>query len=319
MLLTKTKRRVLFWISVLLFLLIAPPAILYSLGYGLGRGFEIQKTGGVFIRASQIADVYVEKKHKKTSLISNGALIKNLVPGSYAVRVTKENFWDWQKTLGVMSEHVTSRSALLVPLNIDGKALGTSTPFVEPGRRPAFTGVKKFWALPKSGDFLILGEDGNFYKNKDLPAGKAGKFDFEDWPKASSTLRQIFKTQKNIVFGQTEEKILFWDEHNVYAFWIGDLNKMPEWWFEKLQIDSGLVFLHVYFSPNKIRGVAEYPGWPDYLLVEMQNGIFALEMDSTGGQNIFPIYKGKEPHIVAVTKNVLTILDDKNYTEIELP
>ena len=310
MLLTKTKRRVLFWVSILLFLLIAPPAILYSFGYGLGRGFKIQKTGGVFIHASQIADVYIGKKYKKTSLITNGALIKNLVPGAYTVRVTKENFWDWQKTLGVLSEHVTSRDALLVPLNIEGKNLGTTTPILE-SKRPTLTGVKTFWAINEN-DFLILGEDGNFYKNKE-------KFDFETWPSASSTLRQIFKTQKNIFFSQNEEKIFFWDEHNVYTFWIEDLDKMPEWWFEKLRIDSGLTFLHVYFSPNRVRGVAEYPGWPNYLLVEMQNGIFALEMDSTGGQNIFPIYKGKEPDIIAVTKNILIILDDKNYTEIELP
>ena len=77
--LTKTKRRVLFYLATLIFVLLSAPVILYSLGYGIGSDFKLHKTGGIFIKASGAgANVTVDKKNKSTSLLANSALIKNL-------------------------------------------------------------------------------------------------------------------------------------------------------------------------------------------------------------------------------------------------
>ena len=51
--LTKTKRRVLFYLAILVFLLLLFPVILYSFGYGIGSDFKLHKTGGVFIKVSE--------------------------------------------------------------------------------------------------------------------------------------------------------------------------------------------------------------------------------------------------------------------------
>ena len=61
--LTKRKRRALFYASIAIFAIVLFPIILYSLGYGITGDFQIKKTGGIYIEASESgADVFVEGK-----------------------------------------------------------------------------------------------------------------------------------------------------------------------------------------------------------------------------------------------------------------
>lgn len=312
--LTKTKRRVLFYLAIFIFLLLSAPVIFYSLGYGIGSDFKLHKTGGIFIKASESgAVVAVNKKNKNTSLLANSALIKNLLSGAYQTTVEKDNFWKWSKTLAVLPEMVTERNVLLVPKNAEIKILGTTTPALGI-QKPKFPGVKKFWAIPKTDDFLILGDDGKFYKNKDMPAGKAGPFDvIGQWGNAALN---ILKSKKNSLFDENFSRIIYWDEENIDSYWISDLNKIPEW--EKNSITNPERGLHI-LSASPIKEVKFYPGWPDYLLIASGNSIYVAEMERAGGQNIFPIYKGREPKIIRVDVGKLILLDDKNYIEIALP
>src|SRR3989344_9612628 len=127
--LTKTKRRVLFYLAILVFLLLLFPVILYSFGYGIGSDFKLHKTGGVFIKASEAgAVVTIGKKNKNTSLLTNSVLIKNLLPGAHQTTVEKDGFWKWTKTLMILPEMVEERNVLLAPKNAEIKILGTTTP-----------------------------------------------------------------------------------------------------------------------------------------------------------------------------------------------
>lgn len=299
--LTKTKRRVLFYLAILIFLLLLFPVILYSLGYGIGSDFRLHKTGGVFIKASESgASVIIDKKNKNTSLLANSALIKNLLPGAHQTTVEKDGFWKWTKTLMILPEMVAERNVLLVPKNAEIKILGTTTPVSEI-KKPNFQSVKKFWAIPKTDDFLILGDDGDFYKNKDV---------FDVIGQWGTTTLNILKSKKNSFFDENFSRIIYWDEENIDAYWIANSDKMPEW--EK-KLD-----LHI-LSASPIRDVKFYPGWPDYLLVASGDSIYVVEMERAGGQNIFPIYKGKTPKIISVESGLLILLDGKNYIEVVLP
>ena len=305
--LTKTKRRVLFYLAIFIFLLLVAPVILYSLGYGIGSDFKLHKTGGVFIKASEAgALAAVDKKNKNTSLLANSALIKNLLPGKYQVSVEKDGFWKWSKIIAVLPEMVAERDVLLVPKKAEIKILGTTTPALEI-KNPKFPGVKKFWIIPKTNDFLILGEDGKFYKNKEL-------FDvIGQW--GTSTFN-ILKNKKNSFFDENFARIIYWDEENIDSYWISDLDKMPEW--EKSSETNPERSLHI-LSASPIRDVGFYPDWTDYLLVASGDSIYVVEMERAGGQNIFPIYKGKAPKVISVDSGRLILLDDKNYLEVTLP
>ena len=304
--LTKTKRRVLFYLAILVFLLLLFPVILYSFGYGIGSDFKLHKTGGVFIKASEAgAVVTIGKKNKNTSLLTNSVLIKNLLPGAHQTTVEKDGFWKWTKTLMILPEMVEERNVLLAPKNAEIKILGTTTPALKI-KKPIFPGVKRFWVIPKTDDFLILGDDGGFYKNKD-------SFDvIGQW---GTTTFNILKSKKNSFFDENFARMIYWDEENIDSYWISDLDKMPEW--ERTSITNPKRGLRI-LSASPIRDVRFYPGWPDYLLVASGDSIYVVEMERAGGQNIFPIYKGREPKIVAIEKNILTVLDEKKYIEIAL-
>ena len=333
--LTRQKRRVLFYISISAFAVLLVPVLLYSLGYGITDGFKISKTGGVFIQSSVSgAKISDGSKIKYTSLLGYSALIKNLLPGSYKVTVENDGYWTWEKTLQVSAETVTSRNALLIPKNPAGQNLGTSSPETNT-KKPPFQGIKKYWQL-SSGDFLILGDDKKFYINKDLPAGKAGPLGAGSF---SEEVLALLTKSKNTAFIDGDQRIVFWENRNIDSVWVGKENRRPEW-----QTNNEI---KIFTSPpgTSVRQVFEYPGWPDYLLISTQNGVFALEMDSSGGpaspspprfplrlgeasgeagaslggQNIFPLYKGKMPEIISIESGKLIIKDDDNFVELEIP
>lgn len=296
--LTTKKRKILFWISALFFVALLVPVFLFSFGYGIGPGLKIQRTGGIAITAS-ISNASVSTgtfRKKKTSILTKNAIIKNLVPGKYKIEVTKEGFWKWKKDLAVASEKVTQREALLVPLETKGEILGTSTPVVKKPNLPP--SVKKFWELPKSEEYLILGEDKNFYRNKK-----------PETTLATSTL-EILKKYKNSFFSENENEIIVWDQKKVELFWIGEPDKMPIWRNE---------VKYFSFGPEKeIKDVKNYPQKPDYLIIQTENGVFALEKEGPKN-NIAPLYKGKNPKIFSIEENFLILFDDGYYIKIELP
>lgn len=120
--LDKTTRRKIFYAMVLLFGLVAPLALLYSRGYVFdlnSRG--LVATGGLFVKTTQAgARVYVDADFsKETSFISHGALVVNLLPRRYTIRVEKDGARPWQKVARVSDQEVVEfRNVFLPPATI---------------------------------------------------------------------------------------------------------------------------------------------------------------------------------------------------------
>ncbi len=326
--LTRKKRKILFWLSIIAFFILIGPVLIYSSGFRLGPDWNLVKTGGVFIRASKSrALVNVEGAKKHTSMLTRSALIKNVSPGVHRVTVSLDGYYDWKKTLEVSPEMVTSREALLVPMEPNGEMLGTTSPkilespFLKKGviysyidaekTKSLYSGVKKFWYF--EGDFLILGEDGNFYKRGEpftIP---------ESWGEKA---KNILTGKKTSFIRKDSNRIIYWDDSGIDSYWISDIDRMPQWENPKALQEGVDRYRHIYSTDSGVRGVAEYPEHQDYLLAEISNGIYILEMDASGGQNIFPLYFGKEPTIIHVPNSFgkeLIIKDDVNYIGLELP
>lgn len=121
---TLRKRRILFVILFLVFLILSPAIIFYSLGYKLDiKTFTLQKTGGIFVDINydthriNINDK-IRKDVSRSAFFPQGTLIPNLMPKPYKVEIIKEEFELWQKYLEVKSGLVTEiKNVFLMPKN----------------------------------------------------------------------------------------------------------------------------------------------------------------------------------------------------------
>jgi len=123
----KRSRLILLILCAVLFFFIAPLALFYSQGYRFD--FDEKKfveTGGLYIKVSNTpAEIYLDGKFiRKTGLLSNSILIKNLLPKKHNIEIKKEGFWSWQKTLEIEEKKVTKiENVLLIKKDISFKPL----------------------------------------------------------------------------------------------------------------------------------------------------------------------------------------------------
>lgn len=101
----KIHRQILSWIAVGVFVIVAPVLVLYSMGYRYDfKKLEFTKVGMLVIESQpESVDVFFNNK-----FVDNGAPFKvsSLTPGNYKIRVEKQGFFTWKKTLKVLSSKV---------------------------------------------------------------------------------------------------------------------------------------------------------------------------------------------------------------------
>lgn|GEM_PF-6284730 len=104
-------RKSIFIAFLALFCLAVPPLVYYAMGYR----FDFNQKKITFVGAISIdtapkgATVFLNGAPAKESanLLSSQIFIKNLIPQSYQIRVEKEGYWPWEKTLVVPPRNVT--------------------------------------------------------------------------------------------------------------------------------------------------------------------------------------------------------------------
>lgn len=110
------RRKILYSVFILIFLIVTPLTWMYAAGYKIGSGFSVQKTGILVIETEPSGgkiilndkpiygffDVFNRDNYKRTP-----ARISNLLPGEYDVRVEMDGYWPWQKKLSIKSSETT--------------------------------------------------------------------------------------------------------------------------------------------------------------------------------------------------------------------
>ncbi|MBI1984922.1 MAG: PEGA domain-containing protein [Candidatus Wildermuthbacteria bacterium] len=176
---TKRSRTILFLALTAFFLLGTPSVILYSQGYRIDWNSKIiAQTGGLYIKATPgRADIYINNEFvKRTDFIFNSTLLGNLLPKSYSVRIEKEGFEPWTKTLAIQPKQVTQvKNVILFPEERTFKSV--------------FQNVSQFWPSPEGGKLIL---------QKTFPDNS---WDLVLWEPAQNQERTIAK-------GKAEEGIL---------------------------------------------------------------------------------------------------------------
>ncbi|MBI2642316.1 MAG: PEGA domain-containing protein [Candidatus Wildermuthbacteria bacterium] len=124
---TKRQRTLLFLFAAFLFLLATPSVILYSQGWRVDWDEKtVTHTGGIYLRAvPSRASIYLDGEFvKRTDLFFDSSLITNLLPGYYDVRIEKEGYIPWAKTLPVEKAQVAeAKYVVLFPENLQFQTL----------------------------------------------------------------------------------------------------------------------------------------------------------------------------------------------------
>lgn len=109
---TRKTRRFIFYIFLFFFIIFASIIILYAQGYS----FDWQKkspiiTGAFYLKSyPKDADIYIDNEYKgKTN-----RYIKRLFPEEYDIRISKPNYYSWQKTLEINPKLVTEAKNILL-------------------------------------------------------------------------------------------------------------------------------------------------------------------------------------------------------------
>lgn len=116
----QNKRSFLFSLLLLFFFAAAPLLAAFALGYTIDfTHARIEKTGGIFLKSTRRGNIIISLDGifaKETSFLSRGALLPELAPGMHLVRIEKEGYHPWFKSVSVKETHVTElRNILLVP------------------------------------------------------------------------------------------------------------------------------------------------------------------------------------------------------------
>lgn len=193
---TIRKRRILFFISIVFFLIITPILVEYSRGLRLDfTSWKFVETGGFFFKIYSPTESQIsidDKPIKITSAFSyfNNAFIQNLAPETYKVKISKDGYQDWQKYLKIDPELVTeAQNVVLMPKNIEVKKYSQDN---EKVKNIFYSHDKKYLALVKYNDKnqtilsiidLNSGKETDIFISKDIIS-----LDLYDWQKNNAKI-----------------------------------------------------------------------------------------------------------------------------------
>ncbi|MFA5173330.1 MAG: PEGA domain-containing protein [Candidatus Paceibacterota bacterium] len=138
---TRKARRLLFYFLFAAFLLIGTLVVFYSMGWRVDfDDFTLKQTGGIFIK-SKPREIGIEIDGKAVEqrkwLLVSGTLIKNLLPKTYEVKISKDGFRDWKNEIPVTAKTVSEiNDTVLLPKDFIFETAASSTKnfWVEEGK-----------------------------------------------------------------------------------------------------------------------------------------------------------------------------------------
>lgn len=249
---TKRFRRVLFYSSLVIFLLASFVVILYAQGYKYSfREGRFLRTGAISLNVNTGATVYVNDQLKgSTSLIGNTVGIDGLLPGVYSVRIQRDGYSTWLKDITAYEGLVADfPHVLLLPLD-------------ETANEELLAEVKKVFAAK--------------------PAGKEDEFLLRQRSLFQITENKQMLLATNVrgfALSSDSSRILWWTNNEIWVRWLSDTNYQPL----KVTGNQELIIK----SAATIKRAAWFRG-TDHIVFET-NGYRIAETDTRGEVNVIKL------------------------------
>jgi hypothetical protein len=322
--LTKKQRSSSLLILGIVFILLAPVIVLYSLGYRLDNQYSLQKTGGIFIHSSIAnSSVFVDNHFfKGTGIFIRNTLIQDLIPNKkYTIRVEKDGYQTWVKDIAVYPSFVSEGTVLMLPnvfetreifkyLDMDGVA--TSTVRIKNQTKPTNPDFIEISELFASSSKVSVVKKNIFTGTTSTTTIPSEKNDLEIF---FDTLHITnFENLKNLIVNGKEVSWL--DAGNINLYWTSDFASAPYYYCgsedrictNKITLDWG----------DEIKRFAYLPGRSDVWIVLTTHGIYAVEVDGRTQRNIQTIYKGENLDFQVTQTDRLIVKEGSRFFEIKL-
>ncbi len=222
---TKATKRTFFYSAVAVFLLLSYIIVLYALGYkySFSEG-KFLRTGAISMKANTGANIYLDNKlDGSTSFFNNSYSINGLLPKNYKLKVEKENYFTWSKTVTVEEGLVTDfPSIFLIPTSGDEKdkliqniqqLLAELSPTPSPKPKAIPPAIKpKLSPSPspeKTEMFYLDPKTKNLYQN------------------TSDNPKLIASAVKDFQLSESKKKIFWRTSNSIWVKWLDDTNYQP--------------------------------------------------------------------------------------------
>ncbi len=137
---------------------------------------------------------------------------------------------------------------------------------------------------------------------------------------ASSTVPSSLKINKTASATTSPEvltykKVEIWRTGNtIYAQWTGSEDSAPKYFCTVISCTDPVL---VFESFVPIRSFDFYPSRSDAIMLALDNGVYAVEIDRRPYQNFYPIYRGQQPDF-RVSDNRVYIKDTNYLAELNV-
>lgn len=240
---------------------------------GFSFSEEAPLRGGIYVFTEESGSkIYINDELKDTTgSFKKEYFIQNLKPDEYLVVVTHDDYFPAAKYVTVNPQKVSALYPLLIPkdLSLIEVDLATTTGIISTTTR---------------------------YYNKIEYAEILDLF-------AIATTTDLVSS--SLASEKTQGKMKVWiEDTKIFAMWIGDIDRIPEYFCNEKACNRTL---QVFDATKNIKTVEFYPGREDAILIAVENGIYALEIDTRRFQNFQVVFEGIDPDV--------RVLDDEVYVK----
>lgn len=180
------------------------------------------------------------------------------------------------------------------------------------------TGSEEFWPWAK----IITVTPGEVSALYPLLVRKT--FSFKEILKTDENyvaIAKLFLTEpKNATIASStsimKSKMKIWKENNsIFASWLGTTDRIPPYFCNGGSVCASAI--NIFQAAGSIGRIDFYPDREDAIMLILDHGIYAMEIDGRKYHNFYPIYKGNNPDF-RIDGNEVYIKDGNNISVVEL-
>ncbi|MBX2867007.1 hypothetical protein KTR10_03565 [Candidatus Kaiserbacteria bacterium] len=324
------KRKIVFTLLVLLFIIVLPFLYLYATGYKLNLDATdtFVSTGGIYVAADRTgAEIYIDDELvRETRAFRRAFYAQGLETGTHKVHVQKPESHTWVKELPVYPHVVTEAQAFNMPLVPQVRVISAhrtaAGETVLPEEPIAHASTTNEYVLEDSLSPTVLLDDTEHQTLVQV-------FDDEAVVSLPSRIQEgidSFLSSEEATTTATTTKVangvaLYESEGYVYARYVGEEENMPYYYCapeyellsEEVETVEGVAFADTHDDilldeapmaevcdptiqlddkEQIITAFDFYPGSSDIVILALEDGIYVVEIDDRGWQNMQPLLLG---------------------------